>query len=219
MKSCGICSHPERAAIDAAMVDGASLRAISGQYGTSKSALDRHRKCIPAALAKAKQAVEVADATSLLSRIERLVSRCEIICEKAMAEGSWTPAIGATRELRSCLELIGKLSGEIKRPGVNVDVDINTSFANVSVKDFSDQQIRDVLDLLLEDIDLDDDEPPPIELTDVERAIRAGCAADSDTVRRALADKERAIADRERAITEYESRQSARPVKTIQGGR
>lgn len=122
MKVCGICSHPERAAIDAALVDGTSLRAIAGQYGTTKSALDRHRKHIPTALTKAKQAAEVADATSLLSRVERLVSRCETICEKAMAEGEWTPAVSATRELRGCLELIGKLSGELKQPGVNVDI-------------------------------------------------------------------------------------------------
>ncbi len=213
MKSCGICSHPERAAIDAALIDGTSLRSIAGQFGTTKSALDRHRKHIPAALTKAKQAEEVADATSLLSRVERLVSRCETICEKAMAKGEWTPAVSATRELRGCLELIGKLSGELKQPGVNIGIQAN--FAELSVKDFSDQQLRDVLDMLMERVGIfaDDGEVVvPIELTNVERLIRAGFARESDAVQKALADKEKAIAD-------YQSRKKALPATTIQGVR
>jgi hypothetical protein len=85
-KACTICSHERRAAIDAALVDGTPLRAISGRFGTTKSAVDRHRKHLAPALTKAKQAEEVAEATSLLSRVEKLMSRVEAIAELTTQE-------------------------------------------------------------------------------------------------------------------------------------
>ena len=39
---CSICVHPAHAAIDDGLEAGQSLREISGQYGLSKSAMDRH---------------------------------------------------------------------------------------------------------------------------------------------------------------------------------
>ncbi len=214
MRVCTICNHAERSKLDECLVSGQSLRNIAKQFGVGHSALHRHRDHIPKALTAAKQASEVADATTLLDRVERLVSRCETICEKAMAEGEWTPAVSATRELRGCLELIGKLSGELKQPGVNIGIQAN--FAELSVKDFSDQQLRDVLDMLMERVgifaDDDGEEEMPIELTNVERLIRAGFARESDAVQKALADKEKAIAD-------YQSRKKALPATTIQGVR
>jgi hypothetical protein len=50
---CTICTHPARAAIDDGLVTGQLLRDISGQYGLSKSAVDRHRGShLPAHLAQ-----------------------------------------------------------------------------------------------------------------------------------------------------------------------
>src|SRR5919108_3542686 len=50
---CTICIHPARAAIDDGLEAGQSLRDISGQYGLSKSAVDRHRGShLPAHLAQ-----------------------------------------------------------------------------------------------------------------------------------------------------------------------
>jgi hypothetical protein len=124
MKSCGICSHPERARIDACLVDGGSLRTISGQFGTSRSALDRHRKHLAPALTLAKHAEEVAEATTLLSRVEKLMSRCEAIADKATDARHWPGAIGALREMRGCLELLAKLSGELSQGGNSMNIGI-----------------------------------------------------------------------------------------------
>jgi hypothetical protein len=123
MRVCTICSHPERAAIDRALVDGTSLRDIAGQFGTTKSALDRHKNHLAPALTLAKQAERVTESTSLLSRVERIMVRLETICEAATAEKDWLPAIAASRELRGCLELLGKLSGEIQS-GTRVGIQI-----------------------------------------------------------------------------------------------
>jgi transposase-like protein len=153
MRVCTVCSHQDRAAIDRALVDGASLRAIAGQYGTNKSALDRHRKHLAPALTLAKQATVVTEATSLLSRVERIMSRCELIAEAATRERDWLPAIAASRELRGCLELLGKLSGEIQS-GTRVAVQIINGVPakmvavgspewQVSFRDYIDEMIAD----------------------------------------------------------------------------
>jgi hypothetical protein len=48
---CTICTHPARATIDDGLVTGQSVRAISAEYGVSKSAVDRHKDShLPAAL-------------------------------------------------------------------------------------------------------------------------------------------------------------------------
>lgn len=43
-RRCSICSHPDREDIDSALRGGASLRAVAGRFGASKSALARHHR-------------------------------------------------------------------------------------------------------------------------------------------------------------------------------
>jgi hypothetical protein len=123
MRTCTVCNHQDRAAIDKALVDGRSLRVIAGHFGTNKNALDRHRKHLAPALTLAKQSERVTEATSLLSRVERIMGRVETICESATRERDWLPAISASRELRSCLELLGRLSGELQS-GTQVGIQV-----------------------------------------------------------------------------------------------
>ena len=59
--TCSICKSEAKEAVDQALVAGTSLRDIAGQYGLSKSALDRHHKNdIPATLVKAAEDRELA---------------------------------------------------------------------------------------------------------------------------------------------------------------
>jgi transposase-like protein len=122
--TCSICSQPNRAQIDEALVEQRSLRDIARQFGVHRSSLDRHKQHIPKALAKAKNAETVAESTSLLTRLTHLVRKCEIAYEEAREDGNWTGAAAFAREIRGCLELLGKLSGELQsgRPGVNIAI-------------------------------------------------------------------------------------------------
>jgi hypothetical protein len=43
-RQCTICNHPQRAAIDQALVAGQALRDIAGHHHLSKSALARHKE-------------------------------------------------------------------------------------------------------------------------------------------------------------------------------
>lgn len=42
-RACSVCTHPDLAALDEELAAGASLRYIAGRFGTSKSAVERHR--------------------------------------------------------------------------------------------------------------------------------------------------------------------------------
>ena len=119
---CSICVHDGRAAIDAALVAGTALRDIARQHAVSKDALFRHRSDhIPAQLAKAQDAAEVAQADDLLREVRALRGKAYSLLLKAEAAGDIRTALAGIREARGCLELLAKLLGELdERPTVNV---------------------------------------------------------------------------------------------------
>ena len=43
MRPCATCTHPDRAAIEAELLRGVSLRTVAGRHGISSTALHRHR--------------------------------------------------------------------------------------------------------------------------------------------------------------------------------
>ena len=67
---CTVCRHIQRQEIDKALVARRAFRDIAGQYKVSKSALVRHHDDhLPAALVKAKEAPEAAQADALLTQV------------------------------------------------------------------------------------------------------------------------------------------------------
>ncbi len=143
--TCKLCSRLDRGEIDKALVDQRSLRDIAGQFQISRSALDRHKKHIPKALTKAKQAETVAETTTLLSRVEKLAGRCETMVAKAEDAGDWRGAAGAARELRGCLELLGKLNGELQANGARVAINFG-DVTKIDVHALSQEQLAALYD-------------------------------------------------------------------------
>jgi hypothetical protein len=120
MQPCTICRSPRRAEIDRQLVERVPLRRIAEQCGTSVTALHRHSHAhVAQSLTQAKQASEVADADSLLGRVEQLISRSQRIAERAERAKQWSPAVAALREVRCCLELLAELQGELRRSQTN----------------------------------------------------------------------------------------------------
>lgn len=118
--TCGICKHAERAAIEQAHVEGASLRVIASRFaGTSPWSLARHFKHIPAIIAKvAEHELRQSKITAKLPvRVEKLISEAEAITATARRKRDFSAALAAIRTRLSCLEMIGKLSGELKPGG------------------------------------------------------------------------------------------------------
>jgi hypothetical protein len=120
-----VCKNEKRAAIDEQLVQGVPLRLIAKQSGTSIAALHRHKQHLPATLTNAKQAKEVAQASSLLERIEELIDDCGRIASKAERGKQWRGAVAALREKRSNIELLLKVDGQITG-ATAVAVNVNT---------------------------------------------------------------------------------------------
>jgi len=111
---CTICQHPQRAAIDAALVAGESFRNIAQRFETSPTALYRHKEShIAPALAKAQDAAEVARGDTLLDQVRDLQARALTILATAEVAGDLRVALSAIREARCNLELLAKLLGEL----------------------------------------------------------------------------------------------------------
>jgi hypothetical protein len=118
-QTCAPCRHPQRPAIDAALLAGEPLRTIADRFGPSKTALLRHREHVPKALAAAKDAERAADADSLLDKVGALLEDAQRLCKKAEAAEDTRTALAGVREVGRVLELLGRLRGELAS-GANV---------------------------------------------------------------------------------------------------
>ncbi len=121
-RTCTICGHAERAAIDAALVaNQPSLRDIARQFGVTKDALFRHREHLAETLTRAVDAREVAHGGDLLSQVQSLHTKALSILDTAEGAGDLRTALAAIREARGCLELLAEMEGELNRsPQLNV---------------------------------------------------------------------------------------------------
>lgn len=123
-RSCTVCRHDDREAIDHALVGGLPYRDIARRWGVTISALSRHSQGhVSPALARVAAERERDHATSLLERVEDLYVRARGILDAAEADGKPSLSLAAIRELRATAELLGKLTGELDdRPSQTVNL-------------------------------------------------------------------------------------------------
>ncbi|HKX17058.1 MAG TPA: hypothetical protein VJT33_03490 [bacterium] len=88
------------------------MRNIAKQYGTSLGALHRHKAHVPATIAKAHEAREVARADNLLDQVRELTDEAREILRRVRAKDPRT-ALGAIREIRGNMDLLARLLGEL----------------------------------------------------------------------------------------------------------
>ena len=115
MARCSICNHPNRAAIDKALVTrSASMRDVAGQYGVSRSALSRHKTNHLPRLVQAAEVAEAAQAVTsgvaLIDELDRLLSRSLAILEAAEETGQLRVALQAIREARETIKICADLA-------------------------------------------------------------------------------------------------------------
>lgn len=121
---CSICSHESRAEIERLLVSRSSYRAIAIQLGVGKDSLRRHAKeHLPALLAKAHEAEEIARADELIKQLRELQERTERLLDKAELHNKWHSAFVGVGQYRQNLELLARLIGELEAtPAIQVNV-------------------------------------------------------------------------------------------------
>ena len=122
-RTCTVCRHPQRADIEAAIVQGVPLRNIAEHRKLSIAALSRHTSgCMGEALSKAIDAELVAWGASTDERIRVWVDEARTNLQLARDNGDAAAANGAINVILKALALSAKLRGEIKEgPTVHID--------------------------------------------------------------------------------------------------
>jgi hypothetical protein len=123
-RECTVCAHEDSFVINEALVvQKVANRRIAAQYDLSEQSIRRHRQHIPQMLAQASRAEEVAQADSLLDRLEDLQRRTEAVLEEVEVTDNYLATLGAIREMRRNLELIGEVTKELDRqPTINLSL-------------------------------------------------------------------------------------------------
>jgi hypothetical protein len=121
---CTICESPQRREIDRALVRGQSMRGLATRYGTGRESMRRHRTgCLPALLALAYEAEQVAEANRLLSRVQAMTERMEDWLDCAERSHNYAEVRRFAGEWRHQIELLAKLAGQLEQEGtVNITI-------------------------------------------------------------------------------------------------
>lgn len=109
-RTCTVCTHPERATVNAALVAGEPMRAIAGRFTLSRAALQRHgTRHLPVAVLRAADAAAQTEADALLAQARGMMQRARAYEAQAVANGDLRVALGALREQRGIAELLAKI--------------------------------------------------------------------------------------------------------------
>ena len=113
---CTICTHSQRVDLESAVLAGTSIRATAKAHSISWSSLQRHMRHVPAIVAQRASVKEkqAAAAGSLKGRVEEIIADIRRIAKVAEESKNVNGAITALRAQLSCLELLGRLSGELR---------------------------------------------------------------------------------------------------------
>ena len=116
-RTCSVCADSRRAEVDQALVSGVAVDELSRRYPPlSATSIRRHRaEHLPATLAKAHEAGEVARAGDLLGQVRQLRGKAISILLQAERAGDLRTALMGVREARACVELLAEMEGELNR--------------------------------------------------------------------------------------------------------
>jgi hypothetical protein len=96
------------------LIAGTPLRQVAARFGTSSSALFRHKKDhLPNALVKAMEAIEVAEATTLLEKVRLLEFEARRIQMKAEKAGDLRAALLAINQLVHIVGMLGEMEARM----------------------------------------------------------------------------------------------------------
>lgn len=121
-RTCTVCTHAQRGAIDVAIAAGTSYRDISLRFGPGVMAVQRHASShLPASVAQAQEAREEAQALDVVRQLKAINGAALSVLATARSGNTPELALKAIDRIQRQIELQAKLLGELDdRPQVNV---------------------------------------------------------------------------------------------------
>ena len=121
-RTCTVCRHPERGAIDCALAALTPLRVIAGRYGLTRSAVGRHfDDHLPAQVRAAQAAQAEGQALDVLQQLKAINAAALAVLKDARDHGDGDLVLRAVDRVQRQIELQAKLLGELdERPQVNL---------------------------------------------------------------------------------------------------
>lgn len=111
-RHCSVCTHPNRADIDRALVNGSAYRDVAGRFGLSKSAVARHQaEHLPAALVQGAAARDEVRALDVTQQLAAINAASVAILRQAQAARDGDLALKAIDRIAKQVELQSKLIG------------------------------------------------------------------------------------------------------------
>jgi hypothetical protein len=128
---CKTCQHPEINKINEMLISGVSSYKVAEQFNLMDRGVRLHReKHLPKTLVRAKKLQEQSAADELLERVEKIHNKAWSIMQEAERNRKYSSAVGALREARQCLELTGRLLGELKS-GHTINIHYNPQWVQL----------------------------------------------------------------------------------------
>ena len=114
-RTCTICNHDDVEEINKQLLSGTAYRDIAGQFQISKSALERHKENhISDSLLKSQDVKDIVMADNLFEAVQNEASVVRELRDQARSEGNIELALKAVDRALKCINLCGKLQGQIK---------------------------------------------------------------------------------------------------------
>lgn len=133
-RSCTICLHPERPAIDRSLVSGTSFRDLAGQWSVTKSALHRHKQDhLPGHLVKAHEEESIGQAIDVVRQLKAINAACLEILQSSRADKKHAISLKAVDRIQKQIELQARLIGELQETGPTVNVLVAPEWHEVRV--------------------------------------------------------------------------------------
>lgn len=121
MMTCTICRHPERAAIEAAITNGLSLRHIASQFMVGYKAVERHKEHVAQEVKASKVAQSETRAFDVVKQLREINDVARAIMQASLEAKKNGTALFAIDRIQKQLELQAKLLGDLNEaPQVNV---------------------------------------------------------------------------------------------------
>ena len=111
MPACAICNHPMLKEINQALIEGKNLSEIARTRGVSRNSLEYHQKHhLSRQLVQAYQKKQLTEGFDLLSKIDSILEKLEIIFSRNFHSNKDLLALKALAEQRNTLQLLANIS-------------------------------------------------------------------------------------------------------------